>query len=322
MRDKVDIIDVTLRDGGFTCDFNWTLDFAKEYYNILTDIEMVKLVELGYWGQTAKSSGSHYNLGMSKVKEITQSRGMQNVSVMIDYHYCNKDLNIYPTNKQDEVSMIRMTARKDMIEDAIVFGERLRDKTKLDVSFNIFNISNYSYEELAEVIEKVIGLDFAFIYMADTHGSLDLQSDIHSYNKFFKIVKESGKKTGFHLHNHAGKAFSNFLACRQSEYIDSCDTSVMSLGKGAGNLRLENVVNDREVSKLSEFINKYYEQFFKKSVTPYFLLTGRTGITDNYASEAERKNLDIAKFYEFCKTVSSLDKDNYNKTLLTKFMGE
>ena len=26
------IIDVTLRDGGFTCNFDWPLEFAKEYY--------------------------------------------------------------------------------------------------------------------------------------------------------------------------------------------------------------------------------------------------------------------------------------------------
>ena len=31
MENNISIVDVTLRDGGFTCDFNWPMDFAQEY---------------------------------------------------------------------------------------------------------------------------------------------------------------------------------------------------------------------------------------------------------------------------------------------------
>jgi 4-hydroxy 2-oxovalerate aldolase len=320
LKNNIDIIDVTLRDGGFTCNFDWTNSFSKKYYNILSRIDIVKLVELGYWGQTAKSSGPHYNLNMDRIRQITDSRELKNVSVMIDYHYCNKDLSIYPTDQQKEVSMIRMTARKDMIDDAIEFGLRLRDRTKLDVSFNIFNISNYSRRELESVVEKVSNLNFAFIYMADTHGNVNLNKNMNDYEYLFKKIKQSGKGTGFHLHNHTGRAFSNFLCCKANEYVDYCDTSVMSLGKGAGNLRLEHVIDDKDITDLSKFINEYYDQFFKKCVTPYYLITGRNSITDNYAHEAESKDVDIIKFSDFCKTVSSLDKDNYNKNLLSEFL--
>ena len=33
MKNKIQIVDVTLRDGGFTCDFDWPMEFAQEYYN-------------------------------------------------------------------------------------------------------------------------------------------------------------------------------------------------------------------------------------------------------------------------------------------------
>lgn len=315
-----EIIDVTMRDGGFTCDFNWPLDFAQEYYNMLSNMDKVTYLELGYWMQDAKSSGPYYHLDMEKVKKVTQDQARKNVSVMIDYHYCKKDLNLYPTNSQTEIGMIRMTARKDMIDEAVYFAEKLREKIGIPVSFNIFNISNYSFDEIKKVVDKVIDKDFDYIYMADTHGNINLDKNILNYEEIFSFVKESGKKTGFHLHNHTGRAFSNFLSCDKSKYIDSCDTSIMSLGKGAGNLRLENVVSSEDSLKLSIFIEKYYEKLFKKSVSPYYLVTGRQNITDNYALEAEKKGVNMSNFIDFCRSVKGLDRDNYDKNLLGRFL--
>ena len=127
-------------------------------------------------------------------------------------------------------------------------------------------------------------------------------------------------KTGFHLHDHTGKAFSNFLKCKESDYIDSCDTSVMSLGKGAGNLRLENVINKSQSLELSKFIFKYYDDYFKKSINPYYSITGRFGITDNYATQADIAKMPIERFIDECKKISemNLEKDNFSKMILEK----
>ena len=53
----MEIIDVTLRDGGFTCDFDWPLEFAQEYYNLMSDLG-VSCMELGYWKQSASKKRS------------------------------------------------------------------------------------------------------------------------------------------------------------------------------------------------------------------------------------------------------------------------
>ena len=107
------------------------------------------------------------------------------------------------------------------------------------------------------------------IGFADTHGHLNLHKDVKRYEHFFKRIKDSDKNTCFHLHNHTGKAYMNYIMCLESPYVDFCDTSVMSLGKGAGNLKLENVLDDDKALKLNEFIHKYYESLFKKTVSPY-----------------------------------------------------
>lgn len=313
------LVDVTLRDGGFTCDFDWPLEFAQEYYNLVSNLG-VNCMELGYWKQTSKSKNRFFNLNMETVKQITGGQGKKNVCVMIDYHYCSKDLNDYPTSSQNEIRMIRMTARKDMINDAFDFALKLKKHTGLEIAFNIFNTTNYTDIELNTVLDKVLQSNFDIIGFADTHGHLNLNNDITRYEQKFKKIKESGKKTCFHLHNHTGKAYMNYVKCSESPYIDICDTSIGGLGKGAGNLKLEEVLEDDKALLLNIFINKYYNKLFKKTISPYYIVTGRFGITDNYATQALKLKLNMDTFNKFCSTISGLNKDNFNKLLLEEYI--
>ena len=319
MENKIDIVDVTLRDGGFTCDFDWPMEFAQEYYNLISKLG-VSYVEMGYWKQTKKSKNRFFDLNMDTINEVTGGQGKNNVSVMIDYHYCSKDLNDYPTTEQNEIKMIRMTCRKDMVKEGYEFAVKLKKHTGLDIAFNLFNTTNYTDDELNSALDIVLDSDFDIIGFADTHGHLNLHRDIKRYEKFFKRIKDSGKKTCFHLHNHTGKAYMNYIKCLESPYVDFCDTSVMSLGKGAGNLKLENVLEDGKSLLLNEFIHKYYESLFKKTVSPYFMVTGRYGITDHYAVQARKLNLDMNTFSNFCSTVVGLYRDNFDKTLLEDYI--
>ena len=68
---------------------------------------------------------------------------------------------------------------------------------------------------------------------------------------------------------------------------------------------------------LNDFILKYYDSIFKKTVSPYYLVTGRFGITDHYAGQAKENNMSMLKFASFCATISGLDRDNFNKNLLS-----
>tara|TARA_Y100000389_G_C17396586_1_gene482892 strand:+ start:39 stop:875 length:837 start_codon:yes stop_codon:yes gene_type:complete len=277
-------------------------------------------MELGYWKQSSKSKNRFFNLNMDTINQITGANGLNNVCVMIDYHYCSKDLNDYPTNKQNEIKMIRMTARKDMLQDAYEFALSLKKHTGLDISFNIFNTTNYTDKELDNALDIALASDFDVIGFADTHGQLNLHDDILRYEEKFQRIKKSNKKTCFHLHNHTGKAYMNYIKCLDSPYVDICDTSIMGLGKGAGNLKLEEILNHDQALKLNQFINKYYNSLFKKTTSPFYMITGRYGITDNYATQAIKLNTSMDHFISFCDTITGFDRDNFNKELLENYL--
>jgi 4-hydroxy 2-oxovalerate aldolase len=308
------IIDVTLRDGGHAVDFNWEMSFAKEYYEIVSD--MVDYVELGYWMQSEKSINPFYNLDMDKINDITQSSKRRNVSIMIDYHYCVKDVKLYPKyDEQEEVAMIRLCSRKEDIDDAIKFGSELKTYTGLNVSFNIFNASNYSEEEITQNCTKVSTNNFDFIYFADTHGSMDLKRDINKFENGLDILIQSGKSVGIHLHDHLGKAYYNYQFANEYGF-DFSDTSVRGMGKGAGNLKLEYLKVD---NKLIEFINKHNE-LLQIHPTPWELITAKHSLTDNYAKEASAINLPIPTFINFCEWINGVDKDSYDNKLMNEFL--
>lgn len=307
-----EIIDVTLRDGGHAVNFDWPMEFARDYYKTLSNLHQVGTLELGYWGQTSKTANTFYNLDYEKVCDVTEGAGLNNVSIMIDYHYCSHDLNDYPTHNQKEISMIRMCARKEDMDEAILFGKELKRYTGLNVSFNIFNASNYSFDELIELSSQIKDWPFDYVYFADTHGDLDLTVEFSRFEHFFDVCHHYGKKTGFHLHDHSGMAMVNYREILKGP-VDSTDTSVRGMGKGSGNLKLEYVLNREiksDLADLARLISTHNDLLIIQP-TPYELITAKYALTDNYAKEASERCMDIHKFESLCKLITGLDKDSY-----------
>ena len=308
------IIDVTLRDGGHAVEFDWPLKFARQYYSTLSSINQIDYLELGYWGQKSKSANTFYNLDFEKVCDVTQKSNRSNVSIMIDYHYCSHEVSDYPTDSQSEISMIRMCSRKEDINEALEFGKELKRYTNINVSFNIFNASNYSEEELLEIAEEVVLYPFDYIYFADTHGDLNLVHDLSRFKRAMKVFKSGGKRVGFHLHDHSGLAMVNYNELVKNN-LDSTDTSVRGMGKGSGNLKLEYVLDKKYLGELSQLILNN-EKLLTITPSPYELITSKYGLTDNYAKRARELEMAIVDFESVCENITSLDKDSYNGEIL------
>ena len=115
----MDLIDVTLRDGGHAVNFDWPIETAKEYFELISEIKEVTYVEMGYWKQTSKTNNTFYNLNLEKLEKITGLNPSKKVSIMVDYHYCSKYLSDYPKKSdQNIVEMIRVCSRKTDISDS------------------------------------------------------------------------------------------------------------------------------------------------------------------------------------------------------------
>ena len=310
----MDLIDVTLRDGGHAVNFNWPTEIVREYYNLISSIDAVTYIEMGYWKQTAKSNNRFYNLNMDCLIDIIGDNPAKETSIMIDYHYCNRNLDEYPKNDQNVVGMIRVCSRKTDIDDSLPFVQSLKDHTGLKVSLNIFNASNYSKEELEEVARKVAYFNLDYVYFADTHGSLDFEIDKDRFTDAVSILRDKEINVGMHLHDHRGKAYSNFKMLANMGFT-GFDASTRGMGKGVGNLKLENVVGNKDLVNIMKFVSKYEDQFTMRE-SPYGLITAKHSITDYYGYNAEKKGISIEDFNNICSNIKGIDKDVYNENLL------
>ena len=114
---------------------------------------------------------------------------------------------------------------------------------------------------------------------------------------------------GLHLHDHLGKAYFNYRNLWNAGF-GATDVSLGSIGKGLGNLRLEQVFDLRGREYILD------KNFSQMPSGPYGILTARENITDHYAVEAKRIGLHPSQYAKSLKGIKGFPKDNFEESLL------
>jgi len=299
--------------------FAWPLEFAKRYLKVTRDISQIDFIEIGYWKQSGKFDGRFYSVD-EELLELLASGDSRKIGIMIDFHYCNKDLEAYPSADGLAPGLIRLTSRKEDFEQALDFLSRLKSHTGALTSLNIFNISNYSRIEILRAINLAAEKPPDFIYFADTHGSIDLETQGADFADYARRITNVGSEPGFHLHNHTGKAFFNYRLLGELGYTIT-DGSINGLGKGLGNLALEHVVTGTEKIDLLE-LWRQYDSLFEMPPSPFGVITGTFSTADHYADQAVQLGLDIRSFGSFVERLEVSQKDNYDRNAMLRYLDE
>lgn len=307
-------IDVTLRDGGHQVDFNWSDEFLKKYFPIISEVSEVDYVELGYWGQTSKSENRFYNMNSNDLLRFKELGLSKKVSIMIDYHYCSHDISMYKSQAfKDVVGLIRLCSRREDIEEAVEFAKKLKEELAVKISLNFFNITNYSKSEIEYCIRNgsLAGADF--LYFADTHGALDLHRDGSTYKEYSQMIADSNMIPGLHLHDHSGKAYLNYKI-GQDIGFKSFDFSLGGMGKGVGNLRLEHVVDPIENAQLIDLLES--EPSLRMPPLYTGLITAALSATDYYAVTADKLGVAPSRLANILADQSSSTRDIFDASIL------
>lgn len=307
------IIDCTLRDGGFTCDFNWPKNFYIDYFN-LTNYLDIEYVEIGYWQQKNKSKNLFYNINFDnclKFKKLTNKK----ISIMSDFHYSSKNIYDYPKNKDKLASIIRVTSRLEDIDECIEFTNDLKHYTKLKISINFFNFSNYSIQNIIKLKSKIKKSICDYVYLADTHGNMNFNNFEEKKIKAIFSILKNVNNIGMHFHNNIGTAMSNYIYCK-SQGIKFFDTTIFGIGRGGGNLKTEQIVLKKNML-INQFIYKHINHL-KLGFNVYENITGLSSVSNIYAKYAYNNKIDLKTFTNFCKKLDRKNKDNFNMKILEK----
>lgn len=243
---KIKILDCTLRDGGYVN--NW--DFGcKNIDKIISNLVCANIdyIECGFIKSDEYLKDKTFFNSFNQIGSTILETKKTMFCLMINYG--EVPIECIP-NSFSENFIIRVVFKKNKRMEAIEYSKKLMDMG-YKVALNPMNTIGYSTEELFALIKLVNNLNPYIFTIVDTNGEMK-KSDVLS--QFYILDKNlnSNIKLGFHSHNNLKLSFSNAISLleQNTERELIIDSSVLGIGRGAGNLCTE---------VLAEYLNDYYK---------------------------------------------------------------
>lgn len=236
----VEILDCTLRDGGYYTDWDFSPEDVDAYVNNMAKLP-ISYVEIGYINDDSDGYyGEYYFLGRSKIKEIrSRLRSDQKLVVMIDGKSVKPE-RISPlfAPVADLIDLVRITAAPNALDHALSIARELK-KLGLAVGFNVMYLSTFQDD-----LKKIqLAIDSASEYdslaLVDSYGGCTPSAVSALFRELRSLMPQT--TIGFHGHDNMCLAFANTLAAIEAG-ADVVDGTFTGMGRGAGNLRTEAVL--------------------------------------------------------------------------------
>lgn len=235
--ERVNILDCTLRDGGYVNNFNFGQTVIRKIIEKLSRAS-IDIIECGFL-QSAVFDKDRSLFG--NVEEIRNVIGEKNPNLlyvaMVQYGaISNEEISVYDGTSIDG---IRLTFHEHEIDPAFILGRQLMDKG-YKVFMQPVGTMTYTDAALLKLISQINDLKpFAF-YLVDTLGTM-YKNDL--LRMFYLVDHNLDKKitVGFHSHNNLQLSFANAQELIQLNTPRKLiiDSSVFGMGRGAGNLNTE-----------------------------------------------------------------------------------
>ena len=322
---KINILDCTLRDGGYCNDCHFGFENTKKIISGLIEAN-IDIIECGFLMNTVVYNPEITRFtSLDQVKKIIPKDKEGKIFVALtDYGKYNPD----DLPKCDGTSLdgLRVAFHKKDRVSALDECKAVKAKGyKVFVQAMVSLL--YSDEEFLDLIKRINELEpFAF-YIVDSFGNMK-QKELQ---RLFYLVEHNLKNTiriGFHSHNNMQLAYSNAqsLVAMHSDRDLIIDSSVYGMGRGAGNLNTELFVqylneNDRgkyDIKPLLTIIDEILNEFYQRSPWGYSLpnyLSAAHNAHPNYAGYLDdKKTLTVENMNEIFDMMDEDKKVSYDKS--------
>ncbi|MBM3249293.1 MAG: nucleoid-structuring protein H-NS [Candidatus Omnitrophica bacterium] len=307
-REKIKILDCTIRDGGLINNHDFDLHFVRALYKSLSDAG-IDYMEIGYKNSRRLFNPKEYGKwkfceedDIKRTIEGIESDKMK-LSVMVDVD--RVDIDDVKPKKESPVDMIRVASYVKDIDKAIFLCNHFADKG-YETTINIMAISRALDNELNEALHQLEEeCKAGVVYVVDSFGSLYQETTEFLIKKARHILKT--KEVGIHAHNNQQLAFANTIEAiiHDANYLDA---TVYGLGRAAGNCPLELLLgflkNPKfDIRPVLDIISKEFIPLRDKMEWGYIIPYAITGILDEHPRaaialrESEKKE-NYREFYE------------------------
>ena len=250
------VLDVTLRDGGCVNDFNFGQAYMEKILAALEESE-VDVIEMGYIDENKGSAfGRTQYINERVISQHFLKHKKQGVTyvAMMDYGKFNVE-NLQPRT-DDSIDGIRVAFHKKNRFDVIKVGKKIIER---GYQFYIQPMITLRYTDaelldFVDLVNKELP-DASGFYIVDSFGEMRPNDMSRMLNLVDHNLLQS-MTLGFHSHNNLQLSYSNAIALLQFPTTRDLmlDCSIMGMGKGAGNLNTE---------LLLEHLNLFYGKKYK-----------------------------------------------------------
>ena len=227
------ILDCTLRDGGYYT--NWDFDsITVDNYIKYTNNLPLEFIEIGYRNpKNINNYNGEFYYTPIKTLKLFKAKSNHKISIMIDFkNFKLNDVESLIKECKGYVDLVRIAIHPDSLDKSqgIINGIK---GYGFEVGLNIMYLSKWDIENIKNEIKKIENLDY--LYLADSYGAVFPEELEKILNEIKKVVNCS---IGFHSHDNLELAFANTLTAIKCG-IDIVDSSILGMGRGAGNLKTE-----------------------------------------------------------------------------------
>lgn len=325
---SIKVLDVTLRDGGCVNDFNFGQSYMEKIL-AAQEASGVDVIELGYLDEVKGSlSGRTQYVNEQVITECLLKNKKQGTTyvAMMDYGKFNVD-KLLPRNEKS-IDGLRVAFHKKNMHDIIPLGRKIIEKGYMLFIQPMITL-RYSDAELIDFIELVNQnlSDASGFYIVDSFGEMRP----NDMSRVLNLVDNNlipSMTLGFHSHNNLQMSYSNACALLQFPTNRNLmlDCSIMGMGKGAGNLNTELLLEHLnlyygkhyKIEPLLEVIDKVVNQLHSEhywGYAPEYYLSSANHCTPSYASHFYNKHmLPIDQVGELLSMIDEGKKISFDKT--------
>ncbi len=298
------ILDVTLRDGGCVNNFNFGQSYMEKILAAQEESN-VDVIEMGYIDESKGSTeGRTQYISEKAIESSILKNKKSGVSYVAMMDYGKYDVAKLSPKTETGIDGIRMAFHKKNRMDIIPLGKEI---IKKGYQFYIQPMLTLRYTdaELLEFIDVVNRElpDASAFYIVDSFGEMRP----NDMNRILHLVDNNlipSMTLGFHSHNNLQMSYSNAISMLQfpTNRNIMLDCSIMGMGKGAGNLNTELLMEhlnlyygkNYKIAPLLEVIDKVINQLHAEyywGYAPEYYLSAANQCTPSYASHFYNKHM-------------------------------
>lgn len=290
---NVQLLDCTLRDGGYINNWNWGYENARDIIETLAKSD-IDVIEVGFLRNVEK-----YNPDITVCNNIEQLNYLlpeRQKSTIFSAMAMQSNYDIAKLNPYEGsgIEMIRITAHDYDIENGMIFAKEVKARG-YKLSINPINIMGYTDEKILWILEKVNDIHPYQFSIVDTFGSMR-RRDLDRIVSLADHNLEKDIRLSLHLHENMSFSYglAQIFIDKNLDRAIAVDGSLMGIGRTPGNLPLELIADYLNnyagkaygIEYMMDIIQDYIAKLkgeTKWGYMPVYFLSAKFNLHRNYA---------------------------------------